>query len=276
MIFLNTMKKDIYKFNSEEHAHTLNGVALTGTSSIGNVLAKGGLTWWASGKACEVMGWSNPKKFTEEERLKTVYTVFNEVRELPTIDYLALLDTAYKAHATQLKESAKSGTDLHEVLERFVKMEMGREVEPLTIEEIELIQPFIDWSKENVKKFIASEAHCYSKELWVGGIVDAVAELNDGTLAVIDFKSAKAVYITHYIQTSGYAIEIDENGLFSSDGEHQMKLDKKIGALIVVPFGAEVIKPEIRKQISQYEAGFKSAVELYRLLDLDKLIAGQK
>ena len=93
---------------------------------------------------------------------------------------------------------------------------------------------------------------------------------------MIDFKSAKAVYITHYIQTSGYAIEIDENGLFSSDGKYQMKLDKKIGALIVVPFGAKVVKPEIRTQVSKYETGFKSAVELYRLMDMDKLINNQK
>jgi len=146
----------------------------------------------------------------------------------------------------------------------------------IDITQAELIKPFIEWSKENVKKFIASEAHCYSKELWVGGIVDVVAELNDGTLAVIDFKSAKAVYITHFLQCSGYAIEINENGLFSSDGEHQMKLDKKIGALIVVAFGADPIKPEIRTQISKYEAGFKSAVDLYRLMDMDNLVAGKK
>jgi len=270
------MKKDIYKFDNEQHIHTLNDKPLTGTSSIGNVLAKGGLTWWASGKACEVFGWTNAKKVEETERLKIASKRFDEIRELTNPEYLKLLDDAYKAHATQLKKSAEKGTDLHAILERFVKSEMGREVKPLTKKEIELIRPFIDWSKENVEKFIASEAHCYSKELWVGGIVDAVAELKNGTLAVIDFKSAKAVYITHYIQASGYAIEIDENGLFSSDGEHQMKLDKKIGALIVVPFGAEVIKPEMRTQVSKYKAGFKSAVELYRLMDLDNLINQKK
>ena len=269
-------EKDKYNFDFTKHLHILNGDGMTGTSSIGNVLAKGGLVWWASGKACEVFGWTNSKKVEATERLKIASKKFDEVRELTNPEYLNLLDEAYKAHATHLKKTAKKGTDLHAVLERFVKSEMKREVKPLTKKEIELIKPFIDWSKENVKKFVASEAHCYSKKLWVGGMVDAVAELNNGTLAVIDFKSAKAVYITHYIQTSGYAIEIDENGLFSSDGKHQMKLDKKIGALIVVAFGAEVVKPEIRTQVSKYEAGFKSAVDLYRLMDLDNLIANKK
>jgi hypothetical protein len=139
----------------------------------------------------------------------------------------------------------------------------------------EKIQPFIDWSDKNVKEFLASEAHCYSKELWVGGIVDAVAGLKDGTIAVIDFKSAKSVYITHFLQCSGYAIQINENGLFSEDGTHNKKIEE-ISALIVVPFGAETIKPEIRTQISEYKKGFKWAVGLYRLLDLDSLINGKK
>jgi len=271
------MSKDIYLFNKEEHAHTLNGVALTGTSSIGNVLAKN-LTWWSaelSAVECLESG----------EKIETIRQEYEEAvnsgNKKEAIDALQRKYPIFKkarfAHFNSRNKSAKSGTDLHEVLERYVKLKMGRaKTKCPTKKELKLIQPFIYWSEENVKQFLASEAHCYSKELWVGGIVDAVAELRDGTLAVIDFKSAKAVYITHYIQTSGYAIEIDENGLFSSDGEHQMKLDKKIGALIVVPFGAEVIKPEIRKQISQYEAGFKSAVELYRLMDLDNLIENKK
>ena len=271
------MKKDIYEFNKEKHIHTLNSSPMTGTSSIGNVLAKGGLVWWASGKACGEFGWTNAKLFEEQQRLEVASKRFEIIKALTPPEYLALLDTAYKAHATHLKSSAKKGTDLHAILERFVKIEMKRDgIKPLAKKEIELIQPFIDWSKKNVKRFIASEAHCYSKELWVGGIVDVVAELNDGTYAVIDFKSAKAVYITHFLQCSGYAIEIDENGLFSEDGKHNMKLDKKIGALIVVAFGADPIKPEIRTQISKYEAGFKSAVDLYRLLDLDNLINNKK
>jgi len=268
-------EKDIYKFSKEEHIHILNGSPMTGTSSIGNVLAKN-LTWWAaelSAVECLESG----------EKIETIRQEYEEAVESgnkkEAIDALQRKYPIFKkarfAHFNSRNKSAKSGTDLHEILERWVKSEMGKG-KNIDITQAELIKPFIEWSKENVKKFIASEAHCYSKELWVGGIVDAVVELNDGTLAVIDFKSSKAVYITHYIQTSLYAIEIDENGLFSSDGEHQMKLDKKIGALIVVAFGAEVVKPEIRTQIDKYKKGAEAAVLLYRLMDLDALITGKK
>ena len=56
-----------YKFNKEKHLHTLDGIPLTGTSSVVGVLMKP-LSWWASGKAVELLGWLNPKKHTEEER----------------------------------------------------------------------------------------------------------------------------------------------------------------------------------------------------------------
>ena len=266
------MTQDIYKFDKENHVHTLNGKPLTGTSSVVGVLYKP-LSWWASGKAVEVLGWTNAKKTKREDRLAIASAKFAQIKVLSDADYLTLLDTAYKAHSTQLHKSAKNGTDLHAVLERFVKTEMGKEgIKKLTSEEIQLIEPFIKWSKINVKKFIASEAHCYSKELWVGGITDAVAELNDGSVAVIDFKSSREAYPSQFLQTAGYAIQIEENGLFSENGKFSKKLDKPISKLIIVPFGADKVIPEIRTQINDYKEGFKCAVRLYRLLGMDKLI----
>ena len=136
-------------------------------------------------------------------------------------------------------------------------------------EEMKMIMPFVIWSNKNVKKYEYSEAHCFDEELWVGGISDAGAELKDGSYAVIDFKSSKEAYTNQFIQAAGYALQIDKNGLWSKDGKMNKKLDKPINALIIVPFGAEEIKPEIRYVISEYRKGFEWCVGLYRLLGLD-------
>ena len=104
----------------------------------------------------------------------------------------------------------------------------------------------------------------------MGGISDAGAELKDGSYAVIDFKSSKEAYTNSFIQTAGYAIEIEENGLFNEDGTLNRKLDKQFTSLIVVPFGAEKIEPAIRTDIENYKKGFEAAVYLYRLMGLDK------
>jgi hypothetical protein len=268
------MKKMNYKFDSKIHLHLLDGKPLTGTSSIGDVLAKP-LTWWASGLACKELGWLNPKLSSKEDRLSNAKAMLATFPTMTAESYLDLLDRAYKAHSVKLKDSAKSGTDLHAELERYVKYVMRtskEDYEPLFdgMKFDSKIKLFIEWAENNVKHFIASEAHCFDEELWVGGIVDCVAELNDGKIAVIDFKSAKEAYPTHFLQTAGYTIQIEKNGLFSEDGEHSKTLNKPIEVLIVVPFGAEKVEPQIRLDVESYKSGFRSAVNLYRLLGLEK------
>src|SRR3990167_3478811 len=249
-----------------QHLHTLDGKPLTGTSSVEAVLSKP-LTWWASGLAVSKFGWLNPKKHTPEECAVACEEGFERVRNLERDDYAKLLDEAYRAHSVKLKDSAKSGTDLHAELEKWVKYRMGIIKESGKISD--KITPFVLWAEDNVKRFLWSEAHCFDSDLWVGGISDAGAELNDGAYAVIDFKSSKEAYMNQFIQAAGYALQIDKNGLWSKDGKMNKKLDKPINALIIVPFGAEEIKPEIRYVISEYRKGFEWCVGLYRLLGLD-------
>ena len=140
------------------------------------------------------------------------------------------------------------------------------------------IKPFIAWSDKNVKEFIASEAHCYSERLWIGGITDAVARLSDDKLAVIDFKSSREAYITQFIQACLYAIQINENGLFSEDGEHNLKLDQPIEKIVVIPFGADKMpsNKELMRNVSVFIEGAESAVKLYRLMGLDEQIKENK
>ena len=256
-----------YFFDNKDHLHLLDGKPLTGTSSVGDVLAKN-LTWWSaelSAVECLEAGGNIPTIRAEYEE------ACNSGDKKKAIDELQKKYPIFKkarfAHFDKKNKTAKEGTNLHEELEKFVKAEMGKwnyEDEDLDPK----IKPYIEWSRNNVKEYLASEAHCFDEELWVGGITDCVAEMNDGRIAVIDFKSAKEAYVNHFIQASGYAIQIDKNGLFSEDGEHSKKLDKQIEVLIVVPFGAETVKPVVRLDVDEYKKGFEYCVGLYRLLGL--------
>lgn len=263
-----------YQFDTKEHLHLLDGRALTGTSSVGNVLAKN-LTWWAAElSAVECLEAGEKIPTIREEYLAAV----SSEDKKKAIDELQkkypLFKKARFAHFDKKNKAAKEGTDLHSLLEEYVKECIhDRGGVPKLVNNYDHSNPvetFGEWAFKSVKRFIVSEAHCFDEELWVGGITDCVAELNDGRLAVIDFKSSKEAYANHFIQASGYAIQIDKNGLFSEDGEHSKKLDKGIEVLIVVPFGATEIKPEIKYNIEDYKTGFRHAVGLYRLLGLDK------
>jgi len=275
------MKK--YCFYEKEHLHTLDGRPLTGTSTIGKVLNKE-LVYWACGLTLKELGWVNPKikvngvykTVDHDERVKAMVSMFTKIRFMELNDWIALLDKAYKAHKTESDKAKVRGVEMHKQAEHFVKAEMGKQAHLLAYST--KIQPFIDWSRVNVKRFIASEAHCYDETLFVGGIMDYVAELNeikldtgvipDGTIIVGDFKSSKDSYLNQFTQAGGYALQINNNGLFSANGEHNLKLDKPIGALGIIPFGAENlnINQHIRCNVNDFIEGFRCTHYLYKLL----------
>lgn len=109
-----------YKFNEKIHAHTLDDKPLIGTSTIVGVVAKP-LTWWSSGMAVAKLGWTNPKT-TDAETVKSALQMgYDLVKGLSLEEYGKLLGEAYKAHSVKLKDTAEAGTDMHSLLENYVK-----------------------------------------------------------------------------------------------------------------------------------------------------------
>src|SRR5258708_4411153 len=101
----------IYKFDKENHLHSLDGKPLIGTSTVVGVVSKP-LTWWASGLAVAKLGWvkeltlySKPKPTKEQisknaqQRLESAGVHLLSVKDMDAQQYLSLLDKAYRAHA---------------------------------------------------------------------------------------------------------------------------------------------------------------------------------
>ncbi len=231
-----------YKYTDEkgEHLHTLNGQPLLGTSTVVGILAKP-LTWWASGMALERFGWTNSKLIPKEEGIKIAakarkfFFINNE-------EYYKWLQECYRAHNDTKNKAASEGTDMHAELEKYVKIMLAdQDGKPHRLNgyDHDAVRIFAEWAIANVKQFIWSEANCYSETLWVGGISDVGCILKDGKTAIIDFKSSKEAYFSQFVQIAGYAQQIEENGLYTADGE-RTGLPQKIDALIVFPFGGGV------------------------------------
>jgi hypothetical protein len=271
-----------YKFDEVNHLHSLDGKPLIGTSTVVNVLSKP-LTWWAAGLAVEKLGWLkkvDPRKSTKEEiernkqqrELKAEYALEN-IAKLHTDGepekYLALLDAAYRAHADSLNKSADKGTDMHAELEAYVKDCITHRGAPLTqiLAGHEPVRIFAAWAYQNVKRFIVSEGHTYSERLWTGGITDCIAELKDGRMIIIDFKSSKEAYFSQFVQVAGYDIEASENGIFDADGNLLLKLDKPIDGYVVFPFGAEKVEPQFQFDTIGVRKGFEACVTLHKLIN---------
>lgn len=256
-----------YKYTDEkgEHLHTLDGKPLIGTSTVTKVLAKP-LTWWASGMACGKMGWVNPKLKPKDEVLSAASEGLAKIKAMDVEGYVKLLATAYRAHDDKKKDSAEAGTDMHAELESYVRVCLGKWGFPVEAPEgsVEPVKIFAKWSMENVHRFIWSEMHVYSEALWTGGICDVGAVMKDMRLAIIDFKSSKEAYFDQFVQAGGYALEFEENGGFTANGEKVMD-GKEADVLVIVPFGAENPEPKVLYEVIDYKDAFKAAAKLHKL-----------
>ncbi len=270
-----------YQFinSKREHLHQLDGKPLIGTSTVTKVIAKP-LTWWASGMACEKFGWLNPKRHPAEAVKQALEEGFKRVTALTLETYGKLLTEAYRAHNTRKEDAAEAGTDMHAELEKYVKfcLEQGGEPQHYFNITDKRLDTFIEWSVANVKRFLWSEAHCYSEKLWVGGITDCGAEMKDGKIAVIDFKSSKDAYFDQFVQAAGYALQVMENGLYDDKGtelrfnviNHTQINPDKIDALYIVPFGSDDPTPRPHYDVEGRMADFESAVRLYKSSQLEE------
>jgi hypothetical protein len=148
------------------------------------------------------------------------------VKNMTVDEYTFMIDKAYRAHDTYKRERAKGGTDTHAECEKFIKSEMrGDNFQGVALFAAfpEQIWPFVNWSRQNVKRWLWSEGHCYSEKHWIGGICDAGYEKLDGTFGILDFKSTKEAYVPQFWQCAGYDIQISENGVLDKDGNLILK-----------------------------------------------------
>jgi hypothetical protein len=268
-VYTKYMSKYKYTDEGKAHLHTLDDKPLIGTSSAASVLAKP-LTWWASGLACEKFGWMNKgnakKGWTpKEQRLEKASKRFKEIREYDDEQYLDLLDEAYKAHSEKLDSSAVEGTDLHGIIEDYIK-ECIKEGHIVSTGD-KRIQPFIDWALIKVRRFLWSEMHCYSERLWVGGITDFGFEDIEGKYSVGDIKSSKEAYLSQFWQCAGYDIQISENGGYNKDGEKVFELDKPIDYYTIFPFGMDKPEAQYNYDVEGGKAAFEAEIFLYKKLN---------
>ena len=86
-------------------------------------------------------------------------------------------------------------------------------LEELTVEEIECIQSFLDWQKENPGEVIAFETVLFSDQYNYAGTADLIYKIGE-EYRLIDLKTSQNIWPSHEIQVSAYreCIINGENG----------------------------------------------------------------
>ena len=174
-----------YKFNEKEHIHELDGKPLVGVTSVLSVISKPALIQWAANMACDYV--------------RDNYSVGCAME--------SLLEEARTAHRKKKEKAGDWGTKLHEAIEIWIKESKL----PTDLDESQMIafNNFKNWADENKVEFLESEKHLYSKEMWLGGIVDLVFRM-DGKKYIGDIKTSSGIYNEAFFQMGGYHLMLEE------------------------------------------------------------------
>lgn len=243
---------DKFRFKSKGHKHEIfidgEWKSVLGCSTIAGMFDDGGWrTWWASGKALEQLGWmkslDRDEEATEAEKLHRnierrlrANDALMELSKFTMEEYLSLLDKAYKAHSTESKDTASKGTDLHGILEEYIKAKIVKKPIPLVVSE-QFEKPaevFLKWEKDNEVEWLLSEFQVGSLMWQYCGIGDYLARIG-GRMTLGDFKTSTMFKTTFIPQLVGLKGAIEEQGVkigdlavtrFSREGEFEHRVVK--------------------------------------------------
>ncbi len=209
-------------FDEKKHRYTSSsdGSWLQGVSTISSIIPKDWLSAWGAKETVKDLGWydNNVKDLSEEQKqifIKKAEEELLKIKSFSINDYLKRLKEAKGASSRKSKDSLVDGKEGHEWLEKYIKAKI-RNTELPIIPEGNLKRPieqFLEWESKEIDYWILSEARVSYIEKGYAGILDAMAILKSGKLAIIDFKFASSISEDYYLQTAGYAATFEPYGI---------------------------------------------------------------
>lgn len=208
---LDMMSKVKFCENGHTYQNVMTGEWLQGVSSVSSIVPKDWLAAWGAKEAVKALGFSDFAGDTE-----TAERVLAEIKACKNIaKYVAILKEAKGASGRKSKTALVDGRVGHEWLEKYVLAKI-RKTELPAIPEGLLARPitqFLEWEIGNVAEWILSEARVAYLEKKYAGMLDAMALMKSGKLAIIDFKFASHISEDYFLQTSGYAMTFEPYGI---------------------------------------------------------------
>jgi hypothetical protein len=113
--------------------------------------------------------------------------------------------------ANQLRdEAAERGTQMHILFERYMA---GQTIEMTGLSEFhsKALMSFDEFFRKDVAEVYAVEMLLYSDRHEFAGTCDLVCKLNNGKIAIVDFKSGSSVYDDYAVQLEMYRLAWNEH-----------------------------------------------------------------
>lgn len=158
-----------------------------------------------------------PKRYYEVDgqRYPRVTSIVNVLANPAIVDWK--LKVGKEEAARVSKDATDWGTKLHKNIELYNLH--GEPWPECDAEVVGYLEPYINWFAENVARVIACERLCVSRLFGFAGTCDALVELTNGALAILDYKSSKTgpwdgLKPDHGMQLAAYRLALAEEKLF--------------------------------------------------------------
>lgn len=162
--------------------------------------------------------------------------LYQEQHDLPRLDdkmYRQTLSSRLgtRAHRRTMKSAQQIGTEAHALIEWKNRRALGETVGPapaVSDGAAVAVMSFEDWAKAAQLKPVAVESVVYSTHYKYAGTFDLVAEINDGALVMIDFKTGKNIYTEALLQNVMYQVAWAEMKRRPCVGGYVVRLPKTL------------------------------------------------
>lgn len=215
---LDMMKKVKFIDDNDQHRYeTVSGEWLQGVSTVSSIVPKDWLSAWGAKEAVKFLGYSDFPEDTEraEEMLATIQLLKGDEKKTVIEKYIELLKEAKGASHRKSKEALVDGKAGHDFLETYVKTKIRKtELPKMPTDNLKRpIEQFLEWERNNVSEWILSEARVAYPKKGYAGTLDAMAIMQNGKLAILDFKFASHISEDYYLQLAGYQATFEPYGI---------------------------------------------------------------
>ncbi|MCK5017769.1 MAG: PD-(D/E)XK nuclease family protein [Candidatus Peribacteraceae bacterium] len=228
------------EFSEKGHTYRLDGFRLTGTTSIIGTKNKVWMGPWAAKETARFLGYYDKlinsvkiSKAQEEELKKILEIRLNEIKELTPAKFYQLLHKSKNARNDKSKPALVTGKLVHNDLiqtsiekgVRYKVENIKHENEQIQYEVRNCYQAWLNWEKEHVVEYLATELIVAVRELFLAGTIDVIA-IVDGVLMLGDFKTSKQISSDVFIQTAIYKYMLIKSGITQPIKRFVLRLDK--------------------------------------------------
>ncbi len=218
-------KIELGNYGRKKHAYFLHGknVFVPGVTTILKRLDKPALIQWAANQAADyfrdALGDFRPIGENGERGPQAI---------IGDADVTRISEAARKAHKNVVKDAADVGTQIHGLCQKIFQGDMIN-LPPNTDHRIHNgLKAIREWIAANDVTPIESERIILSQKWFYAGTCDLLATVNR-KISVVDFKTGKAVYMEHRLQTAAYQVALEEELGEPIDDRHLVRLDKFTG-----------------------------------------------